>query len=70
MTISWPIGIAHKYQHILLYHRDPTEELWLNEALSEFCHVLRLRPRRHSMVVGTVFWERQISGLTNFQRRR
>ena len=26
--------IAHEYQHVLLYHRDPSEEDWINEGLS------------------------------------
>lgn len=27
---------AHEFQHVLLFHRDAGEELWLNEALSTF----------------------------------
>lgn len=27
---------AHEFQHVLLHHRDASEELWLNEALSTF----------------------------------
>ena len=58
-------GIAHEYQHILLYHRDPTEELWLNEALSEFVTYYVYGPG------GILWWSENFLGapnigLTNF----
>ena len=28
--------VAHEYQHVLRYHRDPSEEKWLDEALSMY----------------------------------
>ncbi len=38
--------IAHEYQHILLHHRDRNEEVWLNEALSEFVAQYTAGPER------------------------
>ena len=35
-------AIVHEYQHILLYHRDTDEDLWLNEALSSFSQYFML----------------------------
>lgn len=38
--------LAHEYQHLIHYSRDPREELWINEGLSELAPVLMGLPHR------------------------
>ena len=65
---DWLIAdtIAHEYQHVLLFHRDRSEELWLNEALSEFSSYYTYGAEDMLWWTGQ-FMEAPDTGLTHFR---
>ncbi len=61
--------IAHEYTHVLQYHRDSDEELWLNEGLATYVGYIAAKPflsRSTGHGVADAFLESPDVGLTQW----
>ncbi len=59
--------VAHEYTHVLQYHRDSTEELWLNEGFAEYAGYHAAKPflsKSPEHVSADLFLETPAVGLT------